>query len=325
MTTESALVRGPESAKYTAIAAVKSGDMVMLPCGLAGQASASVDAGELVGVLTEGIVELTKTAGIALLAGGDVFWDISAASATFAPGVGTADFLCGVVEADAAAADTTVRVRLNARARYVVDLEASAVNGSNGWTSAKTAGGSMDTGASGLPAPGRYRLNLSSANEAQAIYVTSDRTIPAGAGAIFEARIAVTATGMDSGVDIDVGLATGGHASDFEAVSHFAAFHFDGALDVLTHSDDGSTDRAPADSTINATEATFHELWIDARDSANVQFYFDGALIDTELSPRVLTAAAGQPLKAIAMMEKAASTAVGLVQVAKLRVRCQAE
>ncbi|MCK6465818.1 MAG: DDE-type integrase/transposase/recombinase, partial [Phycisphaerae bacterium] len=87
-------------------------------------------------------------------------------------------------------------------------------------------------------------------------------------------------------------------------IDNLVAAHLDGtALDIKVHSDDGTTDVAPVDSTIDAVDDTFFELWIDCRNPADVQVYVNG--VDAVPAGTTLTlAAATNALKAIAHMEK---------------------
>lgn len=299
---------------YLAIAAVTNGQIVQLPDGRAAQIKGDADAGEYVGAQVHGVITVPKTTGIALLVGGDAYWDISANKAHFRQESGVGDFYLGMVRADAASAATEVQIDLNKCARYEFNY------GMDGqpWTAEELTG----TGGAHLVLPGGAdRMTLSNANEAQQLGLKGTKGLPASANPIFEAKVTRVSASNDT-VDIDVGLASGTHATDFESVTAFVAVHLDGAdNDIDTHSDDGTTDRAPADSTINDVDATPFEIWIDCRDDADVKFYIDGVLVDTSASKRILTAAVGTVLYPTAMIEKTAGTATAEFVVHRMRAR----
>lgn len=310
---------GPtKTVNFTPVGAVSSGDVVQLPDGRAGVVVSSVDAGELASAYVEGIFQLTKTALISLLIGGDMFFDVSTGYANFKADNATPDFRFGIVTADAVAADAYCFGALNTRTNYSIDLEAG-----GSWVAEELAAGVA--GSVDAYPGGGGKIVISSGNEVQANCLRSVRTVLVSAKPIFEGILTRAAT-TDAAVDLDFGLATGGHASDFESVVDFAAFHMDGDdLNIDTHSDDGTTDRTIADSTIDHVEGTFHEFWIDARDDTNVKFYVDGILVDTSASKRILTAALTHGVAAVAMVEKTTGTAVGGCTVTRMRVRTQSE
>lgn len=299
---------------YTCVASVYHGQVVQLADGRAAVTAGSASAGKIVGAMVRGIFQVAKTTGIALLAGGDVYWDLSANKAHFRPEAGTGDFRIGTVHSDAASADTTVYIVLNGVSNYTIDL------GDPGqeWTVGSVAGTTATT--INLPG-GTAQLNILSTSEAQGCAVVSNRSIPASAKPIFEARVAkFSASGSD--VDFDIGLAAGSHASDFETVTVFAAFHTDGGDDNWdTHSDDGTTDRAPADSTVDMVDDTYDELWVDCRDDTDVKYYINGVLVDTSASKRILTAGLTTALKAVAMVEKSTGTQTAEFRVSRMRAR----
>lgn len=304
-----------ESIDFTPSAAITAGDMVQLPDGRAAFAPVAIAAGAKGAVQVTGIVKVAKPTDYALLHGGDAWWDVSAGKVSFKGDAGTADFYAGTIYGDYAAADTVAYIALNAKASYTIAL------GQGDWIGEELAAGvagSVDA----YPGNGA-KIVISSGNEVQSNALRSLRTVPGSAKPIFEARFTRSAT-TDAAVDADLGLATSAHASDFEAVTAHAAFHFDGDdLNIDTHSDDNSTDRAPADSTIDHVEGTFAEYWIDGRDPANVLYYVDGVLVDTSSAKRTLAAA--QNYAAVFMVEKTTGTAVGGGIVSKLRVRTQSE
>lgn len=99
-------------------------------------------------------------------------------------------------------------------------------------------------------------------------------------GPVFECRLAIFDIGDDVALDIDFGLASDDHATDFEAIATFAAFHLDGTdLSVKCHSDDGTTDTAPVDSTVDLVDDTYANFKIDASDKSDVKFFINGVRV----------------------------------------------
>jgi len=92
---------------------------------------------------------------------------------------------------------------------------------------------------------------------------------------IVEMKVGMFDKGDNTAVDFDWGLASDDHATDFESIAAFAAFHVDGnTLDLKCHSDDGATDVAAVDSTVNLVDDTYYEFRIDCTNKADVKFYY---------------------------------------------------
>lgn len=299
---------------FTPVAACSAGDVVKLPDGRAGVCVNDIAAAALGSAWIDGVFRCTKHTSGALLLGGDVVWDVSASHAQHAADNSSTDYFMGVVvNQDEPAADVLVDVDLNKRSTYDIDL-------SNGDFIAEELAAGVAGSVDAYPGGGA-RIVISSGNEVQANCLRSVRTILGSSKPIFECKLFRAAT-TDAAVDMDWGLATGGHASDFESVTNFAAFHSDGDdLVIDSHSDDNSTDRALATTTISLVEGTFAEYWIDARDDTNVKFYVDGVLVDTSATKRLLTNALTAALAAVVMIEKTTGTAVGGCTISRLRVR----
>ncbi len=93
---------------------------------------------------------------------------------------------------------------------------------------------------------------------------------------IFEALVAVFDIGDAATPDINIGLASGSHATDFDSISEYMAFHLDGTdLSVLCQSEDGSTTTAAVDSLVDLVDDTYARLKIDCTDKASVNFFID--------------------------------------------------
>lgn len=317
MSLQATLYKDRGALPYTAVAALARGDVIHLPDGRAAVIPIETDAAKTVEPQIEGIFILPKTASIALLAGGDAYWDVSAGKVNFRADAGTPDFYIGTVAEDADGADTTCKVKLNEITRYDIELGTDkqtwtqALTGSGPPTIVNLAGGTVD-------------MNIINTNEAQCVSLMSDHSVPVSAKPIFECKLTRVAASNNT-LDLDIGLASGVSTTDFEAVTTFAAIHLDGGdNDIDTHSDDNTTDRAPADSTINDVDGKFFEAWIDARDPTNVKFYIDGVLVDTSELKRVLSDGTAL-LKAVAMIEKTTGTATGEMRIRRMRVRSQTE
>lgn len=310
------LVQAGESIDFTPIGACLAGDVVMLPDGRAGVCGSDIAAGELGAAYVVGIFKVLKTASIALLAGGDVYWDVSAGKAHFRPESGSSDYRAGTVAVDAIGADTTVLIVLNGVTHYVIDLEGS---GSSAEFVTGSVAGTTATVTTFLPNIGQ--INILNTSEAQGAAIVSAHAVLLSAKPIFECRFTrIAASGSAS--DFDWGLASGSHASDFDALDVFAVFHNDGGdANIDTQSDDTGTDRAIADSTIDLVDSTYAEYWIDTRDDANVKFYVDAVLVDTASVKRVLTAALATAVKAVVEIEKTTGTETASARVSRLRVR----
>lgn len=312
MAVQARFLEAPGTDKFTAAAALLSGEVLQMADGRAGVvtgAGAGFASGDSAGAITEGKVRCTKTASIAILKGGKVYWDRSANAAHFRPQSG--DFYLGVCAADAAAADTTVDVLLNEEPVYAIEL------GKGSWTQEATLGLGVDK----VSVAGEItRLSFDAVIEAAQAALLSDESVPVADGAILEARMAIFDIGDNAALDINVGLANASHATDADAITESVFVHLDGAsLNILAESDDGTVEVAATDTTVDAVDNTFFEVWIDARDPADIQIYIDGVLVLGATVFR-LDAATG-PMKALAHIEKTSDDTLADVRLEFLRVR----
>ena len=273
-------------------AAVVAGQVIRLQGGRAAVKAGLQDAavGDAVTYYTEGVFALAKATGVVLLEGTEVYWDESAGNVN---GPWTGDYPIGIVKADAASAETTVNVELNVKPIYDIDLR------QGGWTTEAT------NNAFAILFPSTAQLALDNGNEVGQIGLYSNKQFDVDDVWICQGKIAQY-NGGSSVVDFDIGVATGTHATDFEAVTAFAALHFDASLDIKFHSDDNTTDVAIVDSTVDAVDDTYFWWAIDGRDKSSLKMYVNGV--------RVLTGTtftlAGQTgnLRLVAMVEKTSST-----------------
>lgn len=305
---------------FTPIAACAAGDVVKHTSGLAGICTTDIAAGILGSLQVSGVVTLAKKITCALLAGGDVYWDVSASVANFRADAGTPDFFIGTVAEDAAYTATTVKVRLNSRINYDIDYE----RGGDGEFVATMTG---TTGVTLVLPGGQTKFNIANANEAQALTLAPIRGVPVSAKPIVEFRLRlVSATGANEDFEwglIDVIPTT---LATVESSNAFATFHNDADdLVIDTESDDGTTDRPIVTSGISHVAADFTEYWLDARDETNVRFYVNGVEADYNSLPRRLAAVLATVVYPFFMVAKLASADVAEARLSRMRLRCQTE
>jgi predicted RecA/RadA family phage recombinase len=318
---EASFVRTAGEVRVTVQAAAAAGEFRQLADGRAaylatGQTGAA--AGDNRSFKADGQVTLPKAAGVTLLDGGRAFWDHSANAVTFRK-VNDRDFYAGRVVGDAADGDTTCTVNLNVDPRDDIDLLRDAA--------LSVATGTQAAGGFGLPAVfgGARGLSLTATNEAQCVDLLSVDRFDKAANAIVEALIRVAANGSTGDVDFNVGIASGTHASDADAITEHVFFHLDGgSVDIRAQSKDGTTTVAATDTTVDVTAgpavANRKEFWIDTRDPANVKLYVDAVRVLPATVFRI-DGAAG-PLGLLAHLEKAAGTATaGPVYIDRLSAR----
>jgi hypothetical protein len=211
-----------------------------------------------------------------------------------------------------ASATTTCVVNLNVKPHYEVDFLRdggdTAIILTAGTPYIYSRGASMEAG-------------FSLTAEAQKLDWLSKRSFTIASNWILEAVIDVV-TNADADVgDLNIGVANGTHASDCDSITESCFFHFDmGAdLNLDAESDDGTTEVAATDTTVNWAVGTPIHLVIDGRDPTDIQMYVNGVLV-LGSTTFTLTAATG-PLKALFHLEKSANDSPGIVQLDMLRVR----
>lgn len=319
MPAEATFLRESCDNRLTADAAIVAGEVYQLKDGraavYAGLASAAV--GDRVALQSEGKFTLAKQTGVVLLEGGRAFWDHSANVVTFRK-VNDRDFYLGRLAADAASADATCIVDLNIDPRYDIDLRRDPFLSTNVGTAA--------AGGFGYPVQigGAHVLELTATNEAQKSDLLSVDGFAKGANAIIEGAFRVLNDGAGTVVDFSLGVANGTHASDADAIAESIFVHLDANnVNILLESDDGTTEIAATDSTIDYAEgvnvANRVEVWIDMRDPADVQIYLDGVLA---LGATVFNVNASTgPWFLLAHLEKSVSTDTYKIAVDWLRAR----
>lgn len=299
-----------DTISFTTVAAVSAGEVLQVPDGRAGVAVNGPAAGETVSCQITGIHKLAKTANEIYVPGQRLYWDASASKVTAVPPVTAADFFVGCAVLDAAAADTTASVDLNQDWFGSIDQR----NSSFAQVPVLTAGDPRSAQLGGY-----LRFILDATNEAQKIDALSHKAVALDSDWIFLAEVVIDAA-AGSATDITVGMADGTHASDFQSVASFCTIHIDGgSANILVESDDGTTDVAPVDSTIDWAAGVPFALAIDGRDPADIKLYING-IRETATSTTLAIAAAASGLKACVHIEKTSSTDVATVQVGNLKV-----
>jgi len=298
---------------FTPDVAVSAGQLLQLGDGRAAYAPVAIAAGELGAVRVSGIVRLAKTTGIVLLPGGKAFWDYSADKVHFKT-ANDRDFYAGVVVVQAASADTEVDVALNVQPTYLLDIARDpCTTATSGTAAAEGFGRPKRVG-------GSHKFLITATNEAQKVDLLSNQGFAVNANAIVEARVNVISDGAGSAVDVSVGVANGTHATDADSIAESCFVHLDANnANINLESDDGTTEVAATDTTVDYVEGTPFEVWIDLRDPADIQIYVDGVLM---LGSTVfkLDAATG-PLKLLVHVEKTSSTDTYELDVEWLRAR----
>lgn len=304
---EATKVQCGETVNWTADAAYSAGDVVQLPDGRAGVVAVDCDSGDIVGVHVEGIFLMTKTTSMACLRGGRAYWDHSANKVSYKK-VNDRDFYVGRYSQDQLTESaTTCYVQLNIDPPYDIDM-LTRDGALSVTTGTQALGGFLPPQKVG----GSSALVITGTSEVQCVDMLSVDKFAVAANPIAEFVFRYAANGSTSAVDFNVGLANGTSTSDADAVTEHCYIHIDGgATTVSAQSKDGSTTVSAADTTktlsAGSAVANRHEVWIDARDPADIQIYFDGVLV-LGATAFNLGAAVG-PLGLLVHLEKSTGTA----------------
>lgn len=312
---EATMYKDASTVTLTAWAAMSPGEILQLPDGRAGYVLGlqSIASGDLVEFQVDGQVTVTKTASIVILPGGEVMWDVSANSATIPVLTANEDFILGVCQNGAASAATSMVVDLNKRAKGLVDLQESAFAHALVYTTGYPRG-SMQGGS--------YCAAFSATAEAQKMDLLSIQSFPVEGDWVAEAIVTVV-TDADADVgDLNVGVANATHATDCDSITESCFFHIDmtGAdTNLKAESDDGTTEVAATDTTIDWAAGTPLHLQIDGRTTTDIQMYVNGVNV-LPATVFKLDKATG-PLKALFHLEKTSNDTLGTVRLDKLQVR----
>ena len=313
MALEAQHIRDTGEVHFTAAAALTCGEVIQLPDGRAGIIGglAGYAVGDIAMAYTKGVYKLAKTASINLLDGGKVFWDRSASTATYAPAAQN-DFYAGVAVSDSLAAATEVTVDLNVQPVYAIEFPKA------DWLAEATDGLGVVAASHGEVPP--VLAFDAVAEVGQASLSPATARVACADGPIFEAKIAVFDIGDDGSLDINFGLANGSHGTDADSITEAVFFHLDGnVLNILAESDDGTTEVAATDTTVDSVDDTYNTFWIDCRDLEDIQLYIDGVNVLPD-STFKLDKATG-PIYPIIHLEKTSNDTTADVRMLFMRVR----
>jgi len=304
---------------YTPTAAVTGGEVVQLADGRAAVLPVDLASGAKGAAETEGIFTVPKTSSQVWIQGGPIWWDHSANAATCNEpiGAGDKDFYLGTAYDDELAATTTAKVNFNVRPKYVIDSTQDV-----GATALVLTAGTPDLVGRG----GMMHARFSATAEAQKVDWLSGRSFALGSNWVLEALVNVVET-CDADVgDLSIGVANATHASDADSIAESAFFHFDlGAdLNIDAESDDGTTEVAATDTTIDFAVGTPVRLTLDGRDPSDVKYYVNGVEVLNATANLGNIALAVGPLFALFHLEKSSNDSPGQVQC-RVRVRTMQE
>jgi len=298
-----AIYRDPRcEATITAPAAVASGEVLLTADGRAAvkrglDAAAS---GDKITLETEGKHEVTKASGLSWVKGQKIYWDRSAGSATPVKAAAGADFYLGVATKDATSTATTGWVDLNVLPQPTIGMLQYGVADN---IDVQTSGTSTVT-----VVPGGAKLTMSATAEAGKTDLLTQASIPVTVPFVAFGRFAIYDIGDDAALDINIGPANATHATDADSITESLFIHLDGsALSILVESDDGTTENAAADSTIDAVDNTPFDVVFDCRDLTNCKVYINGVRVmdgTTGASKTLDISAATGPFKLLVHAEK---------------------
>jgi predicted RecA/RadA family phage recombinase len=296
--------------QITAAAALTAGDIIETGGGagyvLGGDDVAS---GGYCSVQTAGRVDVAKAASVAMLPGQTAYWSIANSNASY-----TGDFAIGTVVEDAGASAARVKVDLNHYPHAVIEF------GRDRFNTAATDGLGVTQVAVGSPT---VKLAFDAVAEVAMAALYSEATVALSRRPIMDAWIAIYDVGDNAALDINVGMANATHATDADAITEAVFIHVDGnALSANVESDDGTTEVAADDTTIDFVDDTWAFVQFDLRNVDDVKVYINGvdagAAADVTL---VLSAAAG-PVLPLFHMEKTSDNTTADLRVHSCRVTC---
>jgi hypothetical protein len=222
---------------------------------------------------------------------------------------------------DAASADATCQVNINVRPSYKIEMGRNALEDEFLTVVVKTVVGSTTVEVPHLEYwPGAARMVFGATAEAQKVDALSQQGFAVTSNWIVEGGFNVIDDGDATAIDFNIGVANGTHATDADSITESCFLHLDGnTLDLFAESDDGGTEVAATDTTVNIALATPVHFVIDGRNPADVQIYVNGVLM-LGSTTFVLTAATG-PLKLLAHLEKTSDDTTADYRINYLRVR----
>jgi predicted RecA/RadA family phage recombinase len=318
MVAEATFLRESNEYRDTAGAAIAAGEVQQMNNGRAAVKTGlgAAASGDEVGFTDEGVHTVIKTATQVWIDGAPIWWDHSANAATCVPPLvaGDRDFYLGCAVGDVASAATSGKVDLNKQPSYIIDMQRD-----GGDTAVVLTAGTPYIYSRG----GTLEAAFSATAEAQKLDWLSKRSFALGSNWVLEAVVEIVTTADADVADLSIGVANATHASDPDSITESAFFHFDlGAdLNIDAESDDGTTEVAATDTTIDFAAGTPVHLVLDGRDPSNVKYYINGVEVLAATADLGNIAAATGPLKALFHLEKSANDSPGVVQLDMLRVR----
>lgn len=314
MALEGQYLKAPDVVNFIAPANLVSGQVLQLPDGRGGVVTGSgagFSSGDVAAALVQGIIRFAKTASIVILAGQEVWWDISENKAIHSSVGG--DFPIGVAVTAATAAATTVDVSLNTKPDVAIALYRG------GWDIGQTLGG-FDEGLGVTEEASTIKVAFDAVAEAALGAVLSEHSVTLANNPIFEAVVNIVGNGDDAALDINIGLANASHATDGDSITESVFFHVDGnVLNILAESDDGTTEVAATDTLVDYVEGTPFFVQIDASNLADIQLYINGVNV---LPATVFRLDNGTgPIKALLHVEKSSNDTICDVRVESMHLR----
>jgi len=300
----------------TAPEALSAGEVIQLPDGRIGVtlAQAGEASGDPATLATAGQFTMAKTASVVCLDGGRAYFDKSASTITPLQTESADNVYAGVFVGDAASAATTCVVDINVEQRTVWDMHGGAADTAivqtTGTTKLEWSGGTC-------------QFSFSTNAEAEKVDILSKVSVPVTQKFFFEAIWeVVTACDADVG-DISVGVANGTHASDADSITESAFFHQDSGADLNldAESDDGTTEVAATDTTVDIVAGTPVEVWLDGRDIENIKYYVNGVEVLAATANLGDIGDATGPLRALWHVEKSANDSAGVFQLHRMILR----
>lgn len=291
-------------------------EFIQLPTGRAGlhNSASGIDAGSTASFAADQTVTAVKTTGFVALRGMPAYWDHSA-NAVYYKKQNDKDYYLGRFTEDATSDATTCTVVMNVPENlWDYDLARDACR--------TVLVGTPAAAGFGYPVRlgGSQVLELTATNEAQKVDLITELGFSPNANAIVRGIVTVLSDGSGTVVDFSIGLANATHASDADTIAESLFIHLDANnTNINAESDDGTTEVAATDTTLDYTEGTPFEFWFDLRDPSDIQVYVNGANV-LPASVFKLNAATG-PLKLLAHLEKTASTDTYKVAVDALTVK----
>ena len=305
MSLEAQLHKEAGTIDFTATVALSAGQVMQCPDGRAAVVAGlkGFAIGDTATVYTTGIYTVAKTASMVVLDGQKLYWDATNSAAKY-----TGDFYIGTAVGDGTSAATTIKVDLNAVQVPRISLDQGT------WSEVTS------TATISHKSANEKQLALTTAGSAQYAWLTSDATVDIDDGPILEGWIGVFDNGDNAVVDIDWGFVSAAGTTDFEAASALAAFHLDGNdTDLDVHSDDGTTDTDPVDSTADLTEDVYDFYQLDLRTKTAPKFYRNGVLLTSTAC--VMTAYTSTLMAAVVIEKSGTDDTPGEVRVKELNVR----